>query len=277
LEITIKSLKPLIGFIKGTLIVFAIFVLSLYFAGILPEFYKWAIKFGIFILPGAEGQIQLPDLKNLAISIFPFLIFIPLILKTGKKNLNLAFWAFAGVLGTYPRFEYFHFQSAILFLAIATGIVIADLKNKNKFVKYFLTFYIIGGVLLFSGFFMRNFREGVRFYEQDVQDLVLYVKSNTNPGDKIFVMNWWDNIYALTGTIPATDPWVPQLSWYQEIPGIQEKEVTDLKNSKPKLILLQPYEDSGLASYEPEEVYNYVMTKYKLKEKVDGIEVLVQK
>jgi len=90
-------------------------------------------------------------------------------------------------------------------------------------------------------------------------------------------MNWWDNIYALSNTIPATDPWVPQLSWYQESSGIQEKEVTDLEKSKPKLILLHDYTDSGLAAYVPEKVYDYVSANYKISSKVDGIEILVPK
>jgi hypothetical protein len=277
LEMTDKNLKPLAGFIKGTVLTLAIFVLSLWTGGILPPFINWAIKFGIFILPKAEGQIQLPDLKSLIVSLFPFLIFIPLIWKTGRKNLNLLLWAFAGGLGAYPRFEYFHFQPAIPFLAIATGLVFTDLKKKNVLLKIFIPVYIFGSVILFAGFFMRDFNENVRFYEQDVQDLALYVKSNTKQGDKIFVMNWWDNIYALSNTIPATDPWVPQLSWYQEIPGIQEKEVTDLEKSKPKLILLQDYTDSGLASYVPQKVYDYVTANYKISSKVDGIEILVPK
>jgi hypothetical protein len=275
LELTDKNLKPLSGFIKGVILTLAIFVFGLWIGGILPSFFNWAIRFGVFILPKAQGQIQLPDLRNLVVSLFPFLIFIPLFWKGGKKNLYLALWAVAGGLGAYPRFEYFHFQPAIPFLAIASGLVLTNLGKQIRPIKYFLTFYILGSVILFAGFFMRNFNEGVRFFETDVSDLVSYVKSNTSSGDKIFVMNWWDNIYPLTDTIPAVDPWVPQLSWYQEIPGIQEKEVTDLKSSKPKLILLQSYTDSGLAAYMPQKVYNYITANYKLKEKVDGIEILV--
>jgi 4-amino-4-deoxy-L-arabinose transferase-like glycosyltransferase len=271
------KIRDSIRFILGTVLVVIPLVLILLIFGILPSFIDWAVKFGIFILPKAEGQIQLPDLKNLFISVFPFLIFIPLIWKTGRKNLNLLLWTFAGVLGAYPRFEYFHFQPAIPFLAIATGLVLINPETKTRPIKYFLIFYILGSVILFAGFFMRDFNENVRFFETDVSDLVIYVKSNTKPGDKIFVMNWWDNIYPLTGTIPAVDPWVPQLSWYQEISGIQEKEVTDLKNSKPKLILFQDYADSGLASYVPEKVNDYVTANYKLKEKVDGIDVLIPK
>jgi hypothetical protein len=90
-------------------------------------------------------------------------------------------------------------------------------------------------------------------------------------------MNWWDNIYPLTYTFPATNPWIPQLSWYQELPGIQDKEVYDLMKTKPKLILLQSYTDSGLASYKPQKVYDFIMLNYKLKEKIDNIEILILK
>jgi hypothetical protein len=53
--------------------------------------------------------------------------------------------------------------------------------------------------------------------------------------------------------------------------------VKDLESSKPKLIILYPYSDSGLSAYIPQKVYDYVMQNYKLREKVDNIEILVPK
>ena len=264
-------------FILGAFVILLLFIIALLIFGILPDFWNWAVNFGIFVLPKAQGQIQLPDLKNLIVSVFPFLIFIPLIWKTGRKNINLLMWAIAGSLGAYPRFEYFHFQPAIPFLALATGIFFSTKFSKSILIKSFLTFYLLGSIYLFGGFFMRNFKEGVRFYESDVKGVVTYVKSNTNPGDRIFVMNWWDNIYALSDRLPSVDPWIPQLSWYMETLGIQEKMVEDLKVSKPKLIILNSYSETGLSAYIPQKVYNYVIANYKLKEKVDGIEILVPK
>ena len=90
-------------------------------------------------------------------------------------------------------------------------------------------------------------------------------------------MNWWDSIYPLTGALPAITPWIPQLSWYQEIPGIQDKEVETLKASKPKLILLLDYSGTGLSSYKPQKVLDFVELHYDLKERIDGIEILVPK
>lgn len=269
--------KVIMDFIFGVFIIFGMTLLLLFAFHLLPSFYNWAIKFGIFILPKAEGQVQLPDLKGLMMAVLPFTIFIPLIWKTGKKNINLLLWTIVGGLGAYPRFEYFHFQPAIPFLAIATGLMFTNLSKKNILLKIFIPIYIFGSLILFAGYFLRNWREDTRFFEQNVQDVVSFVKYDTKQGDRVFVMNWWENIYALTDTIPATDPLVPQLSWYQTLPGIQDRELTNLKNSKPKLILLQDYADSGLAAYIPQKVYNYVMANYRLKQKVDGIEVLIPK
>jgi hypothetical protein len=275
LPIGFSLIKNFKKFAIGVLTIIIPFILVIWIFGAWPYFYQWAIYFGIFVLPKASGQIQLPDLKNLVVAAFPFVIFVPLILKTKTKNINLLVWSTAGVLGAYPRFEYFHFQPGIPFLAIASSIVLISLINKDRLTKIFIVSYIVGSLYLFTIFFMRNWGEGTRFFEADVSDVVNYVKGNSKPGDKIFVMNWWDNIYPLTGTLPATDPWVPQLSWYQELSGIQEKEIIDLGVSKPKLILVQDYSETGLASYKPKKVYDYIVTNYKFKEKVDGIQVLV--
>jgi hypothetical protein len=270
----VQSLKK---FVFGVLPVIILYTLVLWIFRILPSFVNWAINFGIFVLPKASGQVQLPDLKALAVTVFPFLIFIPIIWKDFKKNINLLIWAIAGGLGAFPRFEYFHIQPAVPFLALATGLFFSEKLWKIKLGNIFLIFYILGSLSLFGGFFMRDWGEGIRFYEQNVQDVVAYVDSNTKLTDKIFVMNWWDSVYSLSDRLPAVDPWIPQLSWYTEIPGIQENMVADLNSTKPKLIILYPYSDSGLSAYIPQKVYNYVMQNYKLKEKVDDVDILTLK
>lgn len=91
------------------------------------------------------------------------------------------------------------------------------------------------------------------------------------------VLNWWDSLYAFTNTLPAVRPLVPQLAWYQEREGVQEREVESLSENKPKFVVLNPYTEYGLSSYIPREVYNYVIANYKLKHKIGGIEILSPK
>lgn len=263
--------------IFGALVTGVIALVGLYLWGVLPAFWSWAIKFGVFVLPRSNGQIQLPGIKNILVSVYPFLIFFVLISIDVRKNINLLFWIVAGCLGAYPRFEYFHFQPGVPFLGIVSGLIYANFSKMSKYQKYVVVVYLFGALYLFSGFFMRNYREGVRFYDQSVINIERYVKEKTSPDDKIFVMNWWDSIYALTDTFPATNPLIPQLSWYQELPGIQDNEIRDLKAYVPKLILLQPYSETGLSSYIPQKLYDYVLANYKIKDKIDGIEIYVPK
>lgn len=280
IQIWLRNRKLALSFIKGGAVVFATFLLLLLAAGLIPAFYNWAVNFGIFVLPHASGQIQLPSVKNLIVSLFPFAIFIPLVLIRKMKLKNLTLWAIAGVMGSYPRFEYFHFQPGISFLAFAIAIFFVNLGkrkffNKNLGLNILITLYLLVALYMALSFAIRNYGEGTRFYEANVQEVVEYVKSNTRPGDKIFVLNWWDNIYPLTDTIPATNPWVPQLSWYQELPGIQDKEVSDLEKNKPKLIIFQRYSDTGLSAYAPQKVYDFIRENYKFGQRIDGIDILL--
>lgn len=258
-------------FVAGVFLVGTIFIVILWSIGILSDFWNWAFRFGIFVLPKAQGQIQLPDTKTLFASLLPFSILLPLVIKS-KKYLMLIPWAVAGVLGAYPRFEYFHFQPAVFYLAITSALLFFE--KKNIFLKIFIPIYLIGSFYLISTYFVRNFNEGTRFYENEVAEVVDYVKYNTSKGDNIFVLNYWDNIYALTDTFPSTKPWVPQLSWYMEEPNIQEKMVEDLKSSPPKLIVYKPYTSYGLSSYIPKKVYDYIIENYKIVSNIGGIEIL---
>ncbi len=284
----VRPCKVFGKFILGATVVAVPFVLLLFIFNLLPPFWDWAVKFGVFTLPKAQGQIQLPTVKNLVVALFPFTVFLFLISKTfGRKQLatnhqpltiSLFLWAIAGMMGAYPRFEYFHILPAVPYLAIASGKVFSGLNDGKKiFFRFLIFLYILGSLFLTAKYFSRDFKGGIRFYESEVTKVVDYVKYSTEVGDRIFVLNFWDNIYALTDTLPSTDPWVPQLSWYMEMPGIQEKMVEDLKRNPPKLVVYYPYTVSGLSSYIPEKVYDYVTENYKISQKVDGLEILVPK
>lgn len=265
--------RNLTKFMTSSLVVFSLFLLLIYFWGILPDFWNWAVKFGIFILPKSQGQVLLPSFKTLLVSLFPFSIFLFLFINCKSKITNLVLWAIAGFMGAYPRFELFHFQPAIFYLAIFLALVVFKFKSLSLLSKSFLVLYFSFSFYLFFSFLTANYKKGVRFYEEDVIKVVSYLKEKTFENEKILVLNWWDNIYPLTGTLPAISPWVPQLPWYQNLSGIQEKEISDLEIEKPRLVLVYPYSNSGLSSFVPEKLFNFIKENYDFKEKVGSIEV----
>lgn len=266
----IKNIKNII---LGTLIIFASAALVLLALGIWGDFIRWAFEFGILQLPRAEGQVYLPGLRQLVASLLPFAILFPLVLEKGRKNTDLIVWAFFGLLGIYPRFELFHFQPALPFLAIGAGIVLSKFINK-KFVLVLLAVGYLFSIYILVG---KLWLKGTRFFEPEVLEVASYIKENTKPGEEIYVINAWDSLYTLSDTVPAIRPWIPHLSWYMELPGIQDEIVSDLAENNPRLIVQGEYEETGLSAYRPAKVDEYLSQNYKVKDRIGRYLILTPK
>ena len=269
--------KDIRSFMYGSLFSGFCFFVLIWAVGILPDFYKWAVEFGVFVLPKSQGQIQLPSPRSLLVSLFVYGVFVPLVLRNAKKYLWILTWAVAGALGAYPRFEYFHFQPAIPFLSMAIADFVYGLSKKTKYESIFLVLSASTLFLLVASFAIRNVGEGVRFYENDVVTISDYLKTKTTSTEKIFVINYWDSIYALADREPAVDFWVPQLPWYMEMQGIQDKMVDSLKENEPNVIVIKPYTKSGLSSYIPDKIYSYIIQNYIYKESLSGLDLYYKK
>lgn len=223
LKSTRSRVNNLKNFIFGNLIIVLPFLLTLYLLGILPNFIDWAVKFGIFYLPKADGQVLLPTLKQFVFSFTPIAV--------SFFNPTLLLWMLVGLAGVYPRFELFHFQPALPFVAIAFSNFI--FSYKNNFVKY--TFLLLASCYMLLGL-SRQLGGKTRFYEPQVVEVVQEI-IKTNP-QQIYIVNYWDNIYALTKTIPATKPLIPYIPWYLDYNNNKELILNDLKTKIPEIIVL---------------------------------------
>lgn len=260
--------------IKGFIIITAVVFLTLTLFGILPDYFEWAVKFGVFYLPHAKGQVVLPTIKSFLIAFFPFVIAIPYLLLKKGKNRDLIFWTFFTAMGVYPRFELFHFQPALPFLAIITGIVILDFaKRENRFLKITLLGYLVAIMLIVGRFVGINWGKEDRFYGQNEMNVASFVKASTEPGEKIYVLKYWDSIYTMTQTIPTTRPLVPFLPWYIEYDNFRNEVVGDLLVNMPKLIVAGDYTESGLGSYKLEEIDEVLDRYYILSYGMGGVRV----
>jgi hypothetical protein len=265
-------------FILGVSIVIIPVVVIVWALGIWSDFWFWAVEFGIGILPRAQGQVSFPQLRELLIallpfSILPFLLFIP----KKKEGYQLIVWTVFSALGVYPRWGLFHFQPALPFLAIVAGLVLSNIKKLKPFVVYTLSGYLLLMVVLIGRFYAREWGMGDRFFEPEVLEVVDYIKDKSESDDKIYVLNAWDSVYALSDTLPARRPWIPHLPWYMELPGVQEKIVTDLESEKPEMIVAGEYTDFGLSSYKPELIDKFITENYEISDKIDGHLILLPK
>ena len=259
--------RPGRAFIKGVLFVTGLFFLVLLVGGFQNDYLDWTIGFGVGTLPGLAGKLS--SLSLLFASLFPYIIFLPLFLKKEKQAFSLLIWSIVAAMGTLPRFELFHFQPALPFLSLAFAL---SLKKPT-----WLTFLIIltTSVLVGRGLAKNLFKQ-VRFQEDRDKEVVKVVGDLTESGEFIFVTNYWDNLYPLTGTLPATHPFIPQLTQYLSQPGFEDENVTDLTTNPPKVVVRGQFTGAS-DPFRFEKINAFLDNHYQVITTVDGIDILEQK
>lgn len=281
-KMSLQRPQKLIGVFKkfalGVLGTFLISVLIIWAFGFLKDFYYWAFEFGIGILPKAQGQINLPSLRQLAISFLPFsILFFLFFVQKRKESIQLSAWIMAGVLGAFPRWELFHFQPALPFLAIVGGIVFSQINKLKPVIKTLLIGYIVLNVVLVSKFSSREWGRETRFFEPEIKQITAHIEENTEQNDKIYTLNAWDSVYAWSDTLPAVRPWIPHLPWYMKLPGVQEDIVSSLDIVRPNLIIQGEYSETGLGSYKPELIDEFIRDNYEINDNIGSYLIFIPK
>lgn len=212
-------------FVIGVLPIASIFALYLFTNNLISDYYNWAIKFGILYLPSAVGQIQLPAIKQLLFALLPFSVFV------FSFEYLVFLFAVVGALGVYPRWELFHFQPALPFLALAISIFV--FSSSKKLTKYSVLFLLL--IFIIIGI-KRNLGNVTRFYEKDVQLVVSQLTVDRSPST-LYVINYWDNIYALTDTKPSK-PLIPYIPWYLTYGDTKNVILNNLKSEMPEVVVI---------------------------------------
>lgn len=280
-----KKLEMTKKFLFGLTLPFVLFFAWLLYQGVTADYYFWAIRFGSVYLPNSPGQIQLPTIKQLlALSVpyaFVFLSILTFMVHYKRNDeekrtiILLLIWCFFTALGVYPRFGLFHFQPSLPFLALISGIMISESslwfkKHPKAPFLIFLVFIFSGSFYLQARFYRLHFNKPDRFFEKETLEAASWLRENTQKEEKIFILNSWDHLYALSETLPAVSPWVPTLPWYLEYDKIQKGTTADLELQKPSLIVFEPYRREGLGSYKPEMINRFLVENYQLSEIVSG-------
>lgn len=272
-QTSLKKLPELVSVIKkyslGVIITFLSLISITWLLGFSRDFFYWAFEFGIGILPKAQGQINFPSLRQLIISSLPFsILFFAFFTPKRKESVQLLLWVVAGALGAFPRWELFHFQPALPFLALTGGLILSQANKQKPFLKILLIGYLVLNLILVSKSFVREWGGGTRFFESEISELVTHIEEKVESGEKIYVLNAWDSVYAWSGTLPAVTPWIPHLPWYMESPGVQENIVLGLDIVRPNLILQGEYAESGLGSYRPTLIDEFIQDNYEINDNI---------
>jgi len=177
-------------------------------------------------------------------------------------------------LGVFPRWELFHLQPALPFVALALAQASKSRSRKVKTVALVLSVFVL--LLFFRSSYLTWGKE-TRFYEKNVQEIVAYIQAKTLPKDRIYILNSWDSLYALSDRLPAPGILIPHLPWYLDQSEIQEKVVSGLKKNPAKLLVVNPPAAVGLGAYRPEKIWQTILKDYRKTDTVAGYDIYIQK
>ncbi len=268
--------KFILDFSKAALLVFLTVLLGLAIYGLQTAFINWAVIFGIGILPRQIGQIKAPGLKEIISSLLPYLVFLPLIIQKNKRYLSgLIIWSLAAAMGVFPRWELFHLQPALPFLSLAISTLLGSLwKSRKSFAILPGVIIIIAILILISRGIQRKIDKPDRFNDANDQKIVQTVRRITVPNQLIFVTNYWDNLYPLTQTLPATRPFIPQLAWYINQPTVEANLLNNLKSTPAKIVVRGQFKDTDSLVNRFPLINDYIDAHYNVIETISGIDIL---
>lgn len=257
-----RNFSGLGKFIISALSVAAIFIFTVWYLQILPDYFFWSIKYGITELPSLSQKVY-PALGQLITGMWPFLIILTIpFVKSRLKFFEYFLWGIAGMMGVFPRWELFHFQPALPFLALLIGHAFFQIKPIGLIVKSWLIFYLVITLVLAIRAVSIDWHQPDRFFEPEVYQIISYIKLSTTSSDKIFVLNSWDHIYAMSNRLPASKPWIPGLYWVMNLPGMQQRVVNSLVENPPSEIIFKDHDVQGLGSYRFDILENYIFSHF---------------
>lgn len=254
-----EKIESLAKFLAGPIALGAIFLFSLLATHQLSAFFNWTLFFPSKYWTSFPGYVDTVLTKRELLTVA--VLFAPTILGFTKlkKYPLLPFFLLAAVIIVYPRFSFFHFQSAIAFSAILFGLTL----NKTKGLAY------LGLVLVLVAMpsIRLNWQKPPRFYT----DADFKISSALPEGKKVYLLNLPSSYYVFSKSFPPK-PWVDNFGWYYAAPGVEDEVLSALQDNSPDYLLWKEAEVGEwweLGTYEPQNIRNWIKTNYNMREEVE--------
>ncbi|OGM31118.1 hypothetical protein A2630_04650 [Candidatus Woesebacteria bacterium RIFCSPHIGHO2_01_FULL_44_10] len=257
-----SKIKNLTSFLAGPVVLGLVLGFRLLTENQFTDFINWtliypATKWGQF--PGyIDLALSQRELVVLVLLVLP--AFAALRLRRGKPV--ILFWYFlVSLVMIYPRFSFFHAQTAIAFVAIIFGLVTSRAR---------LTYLLLIIVAISLPAIRLNWQKPPRFYGANEQQLAQVIKNKTASDDKIYLLNLSSQYYVLADHLPAK-PWSDNFGWYFAMPGVEEELILRWEKNPPSVIFWRDAEPGAwweLGTYEPPKLTNFIRANYTRKEEI---------
>lgn len=179
------------------------------------------------------------------------ILYIPTMIRlVVKRQITLLILLLTASLGVFTRFEYFHLQPALPFLAIALSEISWSLIFYLIFILYFLKFVLI------------SWHQPPRFWDITILNQAQTIQSYITNKKTLFV-NTWDQYYYLTNSLPAGNFFAPSTPWTMDYPGNQERIISGLQQEQPNFIFYNDCFRVKEICYSPKKLKVYIESNYK--------------
>ena len=198
-----------------------------------------------------------------------FLTFKPPKLLEEKNFQILLGFLVVSIVIIYPRFSFFHAQTALAVLVICYGYLLKNWKLKNLILTFIPTTLIIFIFLLWS-VLATDWGKNARFYRSDDIKLAEAIKKKAD-GKLTFLFGLHSGLYAMADIVPPKR-WTDNFGWYLEIPGVQDEILVRWDDKPPDMVLWRtPTEGNwfDLGTYQPQKIVKWIERNYNKKEELE--------
>ncbi len=272
-----KSFKNSLIFTSPIVVLTLVLVLGLVWTGSLSYFLNWNFVYPSSIWTSFPGYVMMSiaraDLFKLFLVLAPSLLLIFFAFKevwSNKLYTLLYLFLIAGMVSVYPRFSFFHFQTALAFATIIFGVFIHQIKLPPIYI--FIYFLIIFKFISIPSLNL-NWHKETRFWSSAEIKFAEIITSKVGT-DSFYLLGSHSTYYVLTGNVPPK-PWLDNFGWFFEVPGVQGEVIDLWQKDPPKAIFIQ---DAGsgnwydIGTYQPKQILSWIETNYtKTEEVVPGV------
>lgn len=238
--------------------------------GGLENMLKWTLVYPLTEwgkYPGyVEMSVTADQLKALILLAVPVIILMRR-KKQNEKGLLMVFLAGALIM-VYPRFSYFHLQTALAVMAIIWVIAV---NQKSGVMNYGLV-----GIMIL-GMWLGNHRQVVarewggeaRFWGREDREKAEVINGVITEGERVFLLGEQSGLYAMAGRLPPK-PWTDNFGWYLEIEGVQEEMIRGWEENPGEAVIWKEPQGSefSLGGYQPEKVTKWIGENYNREEEI---------
>lgn len=262
-----KNLKKTFLYFLSGIFPFFLFLIYLFKKELVQEWIEWNIKYPIFLSSCEKIWKKIYFVLPMVGRIFllnPFLLIFPFMFfkenKTLEKKDFVVILTITFIWGSIHGLPFPHHYTPFFTILIITAIIgyatfISNISNNKKIIfNYLISFSILQSIFYWHGFdyykkwgdFIRNKEWEEKFEFSKYENIIRYIKENTEKEDKIIAWGFNPKIYLLSNREPGTrfiilDPVIGQTfvtpPIIRQYPPAERLFLNELKKYKVKLFI----------------------------------------